>query len=133
LNCAIIIFILKEEGGGGGKISEDILVQPAVKGLNNRLELICERLLAPNQSISVKGRYILESVVATHEVVQAAMKNKEKSLVLKLDYENDYDRLNWQFLEEMLLSRGFGNKWTQWIMRLVVVVVGGGGVLFLSS
>jgi hypothetical protein len=75
--------------------------------LNSRLERICNRLLAPNQSAFVKGRYILESVVSTHEIIHGAMRSGEKGVVLKLDYEETYDRVNWVFLEEMLTSRGF--------------------------
>jgi hypothetical protein len=87
--------------------------------LNNRLEKICDKLLSLNQTAFVKGRFILESVVSAHEIIHSAMRNKEKGLVLKLDYEKAYDRVNWQFLEEMLVSRGFGAKWNAWIMRLV--------------
>jgi hypothetical protein len=35
------------------------------KAMSNRLEKISDRLLAPNQTALVKGRYILESVVST--------------------------------------------------------------------
>ena len=35
--------------------------------------------------------------------------------MLKLDYEKAYDRVSWDFLFEMLSSRGFGQKWISWI------------------
>jgi hypothetical protein len=70
--------------------------------MNNMLESLCNRLLAPNQTAFVKGRYILESVVSAQEIIHDAVKNRQKDLVLKLDYEKAYDRVNWQFLEEML-------------------------------
>jgi hypothetical protein len=89
------------------------------KILNNRLEKTRGRLLAPNQTAFVRERYILESVVATHEIVHDVVKNNQHGVVLKLDYEKAYDRVNWQFLEEMLHSRGFGYKWISWIMRVV--------------
>jgi hypothetical protein len=77
------------------------------KALNNRLVMIYDRLLAPNQTAFMKGRFILESVVSAHEIIHG----KKKGLVLKLDYEKTYDRVNWHFLEEMMLTRGFGAKW----------------------
>jgi hypothetical protein len=40
------------------------------KALNNRLVRICDRLIAPNQTAFIKGRYILESVVAAHEIAK---------------------------------------------------------------
>jgi len=39
------------------------------KALNNRLIKIIDRLLSPNQTAFIKGRYILESVVAAHEII----------------------------------------------------------------
>jgi hypothetical protein len=40
-------------------------------------------------------------------------------MVLKLDYEKAHDIVDWHFLKEMLISRGFGPKWIRWIMCLV--------------
>jgi hypothetical protein len=62
-----------------------------VKAINNRLEAIT--LLSQNQTTFVKGRYILESVVATHENSHAAMRARDKGLILKLEYEKVYDRV----------------------------------------
>jgi hypothetical protein len=72
------------------------------KALNTRLEKICNRLLAPNQTAFIKGRYILESVVSAHEIIHGAIRSGEKGVVLKLDYEKAYDRVTWKFLDEML-------------------------------
>jgi hypothetical protein len=89
------------------------------KTLNNRLESICNRLLASNQTSFVRGRFILESVVSTYEIIHEAARNKDKGIILKLDYEKVYDRVNWDFFEEMLVSRGFGRRWRDWILNMV--------------
>jgi hypothetical protein len=94
--------------------------------LNNRIQALCGRLLAPNQTAFVRGRFILESVVSAHEIVHDVVKRNKKGMILKLDYENAYDRVDWQFLKEMFGSRGFRGKWIRWIMCLVEE--GGGGV-----
>jgi hypothetical protein len=99
------------------------------KALNNRLERACDRLLAPNQTAFVRGIYILESVVSAHEILHDSIKNKEKGLVLKLDYEKAYDRVHWQFLQEMLIPRCIDSKWVNRIMRMVK---GGGGSICVS-
>jgi hypothetical protein len=39
---------------------------------------------------------------------------------LKLDYEKAYDRVNWEFLDEMLSSRGFGNKFRGCVSKILV-------------
>jgi len=46
-------------------------------------------------------------------------RTKKVGVILKLDYEKAYDRVSWTFLEEMLLSRDFGDTWVSWIMKLV--------------
>jgi hypothetical protein len=83
------------------------------------MEALCARLLAPNQTAFVRGRFILESVVATHQIIHDAVKQDKKGMVLMLDYERAYDRVDWHFLKEMLISRCFGPKWIRWIMCLV--------------
>jgi hypothetical protein len=40
-------------------------------------------------------------------------------VVLKLDYEKAYDRISWDFMFEVLESRGFSSRWVQWIRQLV--------------
>lgn len=81
---------------------------------------MAQRLVASNQSAFIKGRYILESVVVAHEVVHSLHKNKEKGVILKLDYEKAYDRVSWKFLFEVVESRGFSAKWISWIIQIVM-------------
>jgi hypothetical protein len=124
LNYAMIILIPKEEEAKTLKKFRPISLincsfKIFAKALNTRLESICNRLLAPNQTVFVKGRFILKSVVSAHEIIHEAARNKEKGIVLKLDYEKAYDRVSWSFLEEMMASRGFGVKWRSWILSLV--------------
>jgi hypothetical protein len=124
LNYAIIILIPKEEGAKNLKKFRPIsLINSSfkvfAKALNNILEKICDKLLSSNQTTFVKDRYILESVVSTHEIIHHSVKEGDKGVILKLDYEKAYDRINWQFLEEMMVSRVFGGKWISWIMKMV--------------
>jgi len=78
------------------------------KALNNRLIKVADRLISPNQTMFIKGRFILESVVTVHEIIHYIHKNKQSGVILKLDYEKAYDRVSWAFLDDMLESRGFG-------------------------
>jgi len=50
------------------------------KALNNRLIKICDRLITHNQSVFIKGRYILESVVAAHEIIHEIARKKSQEL-----------------------------------------------------
>ena len=89
------------------------------KMINNRLVSVADRLISSNQTAFIKSRYILESVVAAHGIIHEVHRKNESGIILKLDYEKAYDRVDWHFLEEMLRSRGFGEKWISWIRRVV--------------
>jgi len=91
------------------------------KLLNNRMVKLSDRLVASNQTAFIKGRFILESVVAAHEIIHEVSKMKHEGVVLKLDYEQAYHRVSWFFLEEMLESRGFGGRWRGWLQQVVRV------------
>jgi hypothetical protein len=113
LNYALITPIPKEEGARTLKKFRPIrLINCSfkffAKALNNRLVGLCDRLLSCNHIAFVKCKFILESVVSAHEIIHETVKSNIKGIVLKLDYEKAYDRLNWSFLEEMMVSRGFG-------------------------
>jgi hypothetical protein len=83
VNYAMIILLPKEEEAISLRKFRPISLincsfKIISKTLNNRLESICNRLLASNQTSFVRGRFILESVVSTYEIIHEAARNKEK-------------------------------------------------------
>jgi hypothetical protein len=108
LNYVMIILISKEEGAMNLKKFRPISLINCIfkflaKVLNNRLKRVCSRLLAPNQTAFVKGRYILESVVSVREIIHEAAKTHQKGLILQLDYEKAYDTVDCSFLKKCCL------------------------------
>ena len=83
---------------------------------------ICDLLIAPNQTVFVKGRFIMESVVASHEIIHSVASYNQSGFVLKLDYEKAYDMINRDFIFELISSRGFS---PQWIAKIQSLLVGG--------
>ena len=67
------------------------------KVLTNRIAKIASRLITNCQSAFIRGRFILESVVTAHEAIHDVHSRKEKGLVLKIDYEKAYDKVNLDF------------------------------------
>ena len=113
LNYAIITLIPKEPDARDMKKFRPISLgncslKIISKAITNRISPVGSRIIANNQTTFIKGRFILESVVAAQELIHAAHSRGESALVLKLDYEKAYDRVDWDFLDEMLQSRGFG-------------------------
>ena len=89
------------------------------KAMTNRIAPIGNRIIFRNQTAFLKSRFILESVVAAHEVIHEVHSKKQSGLVLKLDYEKAYDRIDWAFLDEIMSSRGFGVIWRARIKALL--------------
>jgi hypothetical protein len=90
------------------------------KVLTLRLERISQSLVAKEKSAFITGRFILESVVIAHEIVHSLHVAKDPGVIIKLDYEKAYDRVNVDLLMEILKGRGFGERWMGWIRNCVV-------------
>jgi hypothetical protein len=63
-------------------------------------------------------------VVTAHEIIHEVHRRKYQGLVFKIDYEKAYDRVNLDFLYEILACRGFGPK----IIQMIKQVTQGGSV-----
>jgi hypothetical protein len=59
------------------------------------------------QSAFIPGRYILDGMVVIHEVLQELQSTKKEGVIPKLDLEKAYDKINWNFLKEVLEKKGF--------------------------
>jgi hypothetical protein len=90
------------------------------KVLSVRLGKIAGRIILNNQSAFIKGRYILESVVTAHEIVHSVSKKKKQGIILKLDYEKAYDRVNLYFLFDLLKARNFNPTWINWMKKILI-------------
>ena len=58
-------------------------------------------------SAFMKNGYILDEMVTIREVFHELRRTKQEGVILKLDFEKAYDRVNWDFLQEVLLKKGF--------------------------
>jgi hypothetical protein len=74
------------------------------------------------QATFIKDGFILDNILIANEIIYFVKCNKHKGILLKADFEKTYDRVSWSFIKELLLSRGFGPIWTNWIMNLLLGV-----------
>jgi hypothetical protein len=82
------------------------------KAFTVKLDPIAHRIISPNQTTFIKGRFILDGVLALHEIVHEAKTKKLGCILLKLDFEKAYNRVNWDFLFEVLRCKGFDPEWS---------------------
>jgi len=89
------------------------------KTLTLRIEKLADKLILKTQSSFLKGRNIMNGVMALHEILHETKRNKEVGVVLKLDFEKAYDKVNWNFLFDCLHLWGFCDTWVNWIKAVV--------------
>ena len=56
--------------------------------------------------------------MTAHEVLHSTFHSDNAGLVLKFDYEKAFDKVNLDFLMEILQKRNFGPVWTKWIYQI---------------
>ena len=79
------------------------------KILVNRLKHLMPTLVSPSQTAFISGRRGTDNVIIAQELVYTIERKKGKAgfMILKIDLEKAYDRLEWSFVRSMLVSLGF--------------------------
>lgn len=77
------------------------------------------QIVNPSQAAFIQGRYILNNVLLAQEILHFSRVQKQKVVVLKIVFEKAYDRVNWAFIHEILIGRGFGSLFISWILKLL--------------
>jgi Reverse transcriptase (RNA-dependent DNA polymerase) len=91
------------------------------KILTNRLHVL-DWLIGVNQHAFLKGRNIVDNVIAAHEILHYVKQSKERGLLLKLDFEKVFDNVNWNYLLNNFRQRDFDPKW----IKLMEAILWGG-------
>lgn len=62
----------------------------------------------------------MSGIMALHEILRETKRKKKIGVVLKLDFEKAYDKVDWNFLFDCLSYRGFCDKRLGWMKMAVV-------------
>jgi hypothetical protein len=103
----------------------NIIYKVVSKCLVNRLRPLLRELIEPMQSAFVPGRLITDNTLIAFECLNAIDQGSNMCRefgALKLDLSKAYNRVDWGYLEGVLLWLGFQNKWIQWVMACVTTV-----------
>ncbi|XP_026396896.1 uncharacterized protein LOC113291593 [Papaver somniferum] len=91
------------------------------KILANIIKPFLKKLVSPYQAAFVPGREIHDNIIIAHEMIHF-MKHKEGyngTMAIKLDLSKAFDRLEWKFLNNVLLKFGFNTDFCNLIMQCV--------------
>ena len=72
-----------------------------------RLNSVADHVLRPSQTAFMQGHNILDGVTILHETVHELHRKKLNGVILKIDFEKAYDKVNWSFLQQTLGIKDF--------------------------
>jgi len=129
LNYGVLVLIPKIKGAN--KIKQfrpicllNVIYKIITKVLTLRLNNVASKVISEAQTAFILRRFILDAALIVREVLHELRVKKEQGIVLKLDFEKAYDKVNWSFLRDVLLRKNFSEKW----IDLVISAVQGGKV-----
>lgn len=80
-----------------------------------RIQKYIKKVIKPDQTGFIQGRQGSNNVRRALNLQSIAIKNKRNAMLLSLDAEKAFDRVDWLFLEQTLMEMGFGEKLVTWI------------------
>ncbi len=88
------------------------------KALSSRLSLVLDKIVSPDQTCSVPGRSISSNLVMLRDMLDYIERTDEPGILISLDQEKAFDRVDRSFLMNLLQHFGFGPSFCKWISTL---------------
>ena len=95
------------------------------KIISTRLKCILPELISETQSAFVAKRLITDNILVAQEMFHALRTNpscKGKYIAVETDMSKAYDRVEWSFMEALLLKLGFEQQWVARVMKCITSV-----------
>lgn len=103
----------------------NVLMRVLSKVMANRLKQCLNTIISDKQSAFVEGRLLTDSALIAYKMnhyIRRKTQGKNGCVGLKIDVSQAYDRLEWNFIENMMVRFGFNQRWIDRIMGCVKMV-----------
>ena len=87
----------------------------ASKVITDRLKRVMPSIVCPDQTCGVVGRSIFSNLFLVRDVLDMINKSNETGILVTLDQEKAFDRVDHEFLMRVLTKFGFGPSFCRWI------------------
>jgi len=94
------------------------LYKVLAKTLARRIQTDLTEIIRPNQTGFVEGRSILDNVFMAQESLGWAEESNQDLVLLLLNFEKAFNRIEWDFLFKALDKLGFSPTWVHWVASL---------------
>jgi len=97
----------------------NIVLKILTKLLANRLQHFLLKMVHQNQYGFIRNRTIQDCLAWAYEYLAQCHKSKKEIVILKLDFEKAFDKIEHQTITAMLNSLGFPEKWIGWVQTVL--------------
>lgn len=124
INASFITLIPKIDGAN--KVNDfrpifllNTSMKIVTKILANRLQKVIPKIIHKNQYGLIKNRTIQDCLAWTLEFLHICHKSKKELVILKLDFEKAFDKVENEAILHILAKKGFGDNWLMWIQSIL--------------
>ena len=78
---------------------------------NERLRRILKDVIPPEQTGFIPSRSISENIILLQDAIHYAKRHNPSAIILALDFEKAYDRVQWEVMLAVIRKLNFGSRW----------------------